>query len=378
MSITVKIDPKKAQRLKTFLKSSIYTDQDHDSISKSQYWKHHANMMNVDVDTKGFVHFKGKSGFYVPPSKNTLHRFFNNIKKATNNPYGIVKAIFARTRSQFQLPRFLSYDKAFDAVMNHDPISDPDLSLHRVNHLSLIKVSNVFPDLKSICTHYEKWSKMSVNWNIIYHYYYSNLLRGYIANDSIRTIVEIGSGNGNFPSIMWNDWSPKKIILIDLPETLAITYIFLSSLFPDANILLPNEVKTNTRHTVRHGGTLDNIDFALLTPQQLEIVQSESIDLAINIHSFQEMNHEQIDVYFEFIQRVVRNRGFFFSANRIEKIPTGEDEDPYQIMQTIPPNRFFEYPWKKQNEILINEVSRLNRLVQADAIGIKLERINKL
>lgn len=214
---------------------------------------------------------------------------------------------------------------------------------------------------------------MSVNHNIIYHYYYSNLLRGQIANDSIRTIVEIRSGNGNFPSIMWNDWSPKKIILIDLPETLAITYVFLSSLFPNANILLPNEVKS---HTVRHGGTLDNIDFALLTPQQLGIIQSESIDLAINIHSFQEMNHEQIDVYFEFIQRVVRNNGYFFSANRIEKIPTGEDA--YQIMQTSPPNRFFEYPWKNQNEILINEVSRLHRLVQADAIGIRLERINKL
>ena len=68
MSITVKIDSKKAQRLNTFLKSSIYTDQDHDSISKSPYWKHHASMMNVDVDTKGLVHYKGMSGFYVPPS----------------------------------------------------------------------------------------------------------------------------------------------------------------------------------------------------------------------------------------------------------------------------------------------------------------------
>ena len=32
----------------------------------------------------------------------------------------------------------------------------------------------------------------------------------------------------------------------------------------------------------------------------------------------------------------------------------------------------------KNNEILINEVSRLHRLGQADAIGIRLERINKL
>ena len=39
---------------------------------------------------------------------------------------------------------------------------------------------------------------------------------------------------------------------------------------------------------------------------------------------------------------------------------------------------YFEYPWDHNNKILINEVSGLHRLVQADAIGLRLEQVNKL
>ncbi|EKR34117.1 hypothetical protein [Leptospira interrogans] len=43
--------------------------------------------------------------------------------------------------------------------------------------------------------------------------------------------------------------------------------------------------------------------------------------------------------------------------------------DPYTRIQNEAPNRFFEFPWKKSNQILINEISRFSRLAQLDAIG---------
>jgi len=203
------------------------------------------------------------------------------------------------------------------------------------------------------------------NHNIISHYYYSNLLRGYILNNKIETVLEIGAGNGNFPSILYNDWSPLRLVMVDLPETLTTAFTFLSSSFPNAKIILPNEIE---------GKMPDEFDFILILPEQIDIIKNNSIDLAINIHSFQEMTHNQIDIYYKLIKRVVRLSGYFLSSNRIEKIPTGPEA--FAIEQSTPPNRFYDYPWSDKNKILIDEISSFHSLVQAEPIGIRLEQVN--
>ena len=76
-----------------------------------------------------------------------------------------------------------------------------------------------------------------------------------------------------------------------------------------------------------------------------------------------------------FIQRICRNLGYFFTANRIDKIPCGPDSLTQEQLE--PPNRFAEYPWDVRNEVLIYEISRLLRLVQLDDVAIRLEQIHK-
>lgn len=363
------LEKMKVESLKSFIDSNFYKDKNTNGISKSAYWEAESKHMKINIDKNGKIYYQGRSGFYVPQSKSGLVRFINKMKKIGPNPFKLVKGINSRLHKYFSAPRLLSYSESFDAVMNHLPITEPILSPYRVNHLSLKKTSGVFADLKSVKLHYEKWSNLSLSDNIIFHYYFLNLFKGFFKEDKIKTILEIGAGNGNFPSILFNDYSPKKIIIVDLPETIVTAYIFLSNLFPKARIKLPNEVK-NENNTLE-----DEIDFMFLTPNQLKYVNADSVDLAININSFQEMKHKQVDVYFNFIQRVVKNSGYFFTVNRIEKIPS--DDYAFKIEQTEPPIRFFEYPWNKKNKILINEVSRLHRLVQLHDIGIRLEKIKK-
>ena len=132
-------------------------------------------------------------------------------------------------------------------------------------------------------------------------------MRGFVGSESIKTVLEIGGGNGNFSSILHHDWAPVRVILMDLPETLAIAIPFLSNLFPHAKLLMPHEVKAH--------GLSDSFDFAFLTVHQMPILTDNSIDLATNFDSFQEMTHEQIQTYFKLVQRVCRNSGFFFSSN---------------------------------------------------------------
>ena len=355
MSITVKLDTNKAQRLERFLASEVYAKEKKNIISKSPYWEEHSQLINTDIKNDGVINIDGKSGFYAS------NKYFDRYLKYLLNPFKLLSKSKEIFKSKFRLPRYLSYAKAFDFVMNKKNILSP----HVINHEILKKSPNVYGSHKSIALHYKSWSKRTINHNILSHYYYSNLLRGYIRNNKIKTVLEIGAGNGNFPSILYNDWSPVRLIMIDLPETLTTAFTFLSSLFPNAKIILPNEI----------GDKIPNdFDFILMTPEQIDIIDDNSIDLAVNIHSFQEMTHQQINIYFKLIQRVVRLSGYFFSSNRIEKVPSGADS--FTIEQTILPNRFFEYPWNHKNKILINEVSSFQRLVQADASGIRLEEIH--
>jgi putative sugar O-methyltransferase len=336
------------------------------SVAKSEYWRYFADQLRTDV-TSAAVEVSGRSGFYVPPPASAVARLIHKVARAAKQPSLVGRWIGREVASRFEIPRLMSYEKAFDAVMSGADVSMPVMSPFALDHRKLAQRPDVFPNLASVVRHYQGWSGNKASASIINHYYYLNILRGSIEPGQIRTVLEIGAGNGNFPSILFHDWAPVRIVLIDLPQTLAISIPYLSSLFPSASIAMPNEIQA--------GGFPEEFDFAFLTVDQLDLVASDSVDLAINCHSFQEMTHGQIDLYFKLIQRVCRHSGWFFTANRVEKIPTGADA--FSVEQPDPPNRMAEYPWDAGNDVLIYEISRLSRLVQLDSVAIRLERISK-
>ncbi len=313
------------------------------------------------------VEISGESGFYVPKPSSLLTRATRKAVRGVREPARALKWFTRGIASVFEVPKLMPYDKAFDAVMTRDEISMPIVSAFAIDHRELLGVPGVFASAAAVRQHYKKWSGFDASANIYNHYYYQNVLRPFIAGDSIETILEIGAGNGNFPSILYHNLAPVRVVLIDLPETLAVSIPFLSSVFPGASIAMPNEIKA--------GGMPEHFDFAFLTVDQLDVIRDSSIDLAINCHSFQEMTHEQIGIYFDLIQRVCRQSGWLFAANRVEKIPCGPDG--FSVKQPDPPNRMAEYPWNPQNEVLVHELSKLSRLVQLDPVSLRLERIRK-
>jgi putative sugar O-methyltransferase len=303
----------------------------------------------------------------VPPHASILKRVGQRILRAVRHPARAAYGVGRLVAAPFAVPRLMPYRRAFDAVMSSAEISVPIMSTFAINHRDLAQQRGVFASSASIKRHYRAWSGYDASYNIINHYYYQNILRGFIDAGQVRTILEIGAGNGNFSSILYHDWAPVRIVLIDLPETLAVSIPFLSSLFGRAKVVMPNEI--------RNGRLPDEFDFAFLTVDQLETLADDSVDLAINCDSFQEMTHQQIHVYIELVQRVCWRLGFFFAANRVEKIPCGRDA--FTVRQPDPPNRMADYPWNRCNEVLVNEVSKLSRLVQLDGVSIRLERICK-
>ena len=85
-------------------------------------------------------------------------------------------------------------------------------------------------------------------------------------------------------------------------------YTFLKNLYPDSEMLLPNEIEKKSINE----DTLKKYDFIFITPSQIKQVDKNIIDLFLNTASFQEMTTEQIKVYIDFIQEIGKKKFLLF------------------------------------------------------------------
>ena len=149
-----------------------------------------------------------------------------------------------------------------------------------------------------------------------HNYYFDRIT---LETGKISSMLEIGGGAGILSSIFNLEHGCSNVI-IDLPEMLLVSSAFLLSLFPDKNILLPNEIGESN--------SISGYDFALVLANSTDAVRSLSFDLAVNTASLMEMTYPEVTGYFDLINHVLKPGGFFFCSNRMRK-------------QT----NFFKYPW---------------------------------
>ena len=361
--IEYKFSSKFVERFRDFLYSGFYRDVN--THAKSDYWKHHADTINIHISGNKIT-VDGDSGFNIPPpKKNRTKYLISRILNLINNPSSLIPLIKRNIGISQSEIKLLNYFEAFDKVMTHDPIADPDLSPYRINFRKLKEKQGVIASVEDMQRNYFARKKYKLTDSIVMAYYYYNILHGYTDITRIKTILEIGAGNGNLLSLL-SKCTNNTIIDVDLPEMLSCAILYISDLFPKAKILIPHEAKSDD---------FNRFDFVFLTPKKASMIKDNSVDLTINTNSFQEMRHKQIEEYFQLIQRVGKNDSYFFTSNKVEKIPCSPD--CWENESAEPPNRFSEYPWNPVNKTLIYEISRLTRLVQLDNTYIRLEQIKK-
>ena len=333
-------------RLEKFLSSDLFYNQP--EHAKSAYWKYHSKRIKYSIKNS-LLTLEGKSGFYIPDKKNSYNFFLRSLKI-------IVKKLIGLDRSHH-----LSYKAAFAKVMNEE--KKVGLQQLRFDKKKII-TKNISDCKKQFPFNYE------VNDFIIKSYYYINILNSYMELSKTKFIAEIGAGNGNLMALLKHHFNSKCIINIDLPETLTLCIAFLNNLFPNAKILLPNEINEKVGEDA-----LLNYDFIFLTPGQITLLEENLIDLFINTSSFGEMNMPQIEEYINLIQKVGKQGSFFFCHNSVDEIPVADDKQN-ENYQHIKPTRFFEYPFFN-NEVLFFEICRFTRLVQYSPSYLRLEKIKK-
>lgn len=175
--------------------------------------------------------------------------------------------------------------------------------------------------------------------------HYMQILRPYPAGN----YLEIGPGTGYLAALVREAWA-ARITVIDLPEILALGFLYLHTRFPHATFALPGEPGP--------------ADFTFHTSG--EAVPADSVDLAVNTASFGEMTPETIVGYFSVLRRVIKPAGLFFTVNREEKVMDGR------------PVRFAEYPWSPRDIDVLSGPSEMHQLVQAqNRMLMRLTRLAK-
>lgn len=353
-----KVSPEFIARFRNYLSSEEFGKVP--DYSKTEYWQYHSRAIDIAVSDNSIA-MRGQSGFYVPPTRNVIKRIVGAVK----SPSSFMASAKRRWRSLNPEIGLMNYFKAFEKVMNNDPITDPVLSPYRIDFKALRSKKGAVVSIKEMRKDFFLRHEYKINYSVIMAYYIYNILNGYIELKNIRTVLEIGAGNGTLAALLRKKIDKLTYVIVDLPETICLSMVFLKELFPDAKILMPHEKRV-------HG--FNEYDFIFLTPEQINVLDDNCVDLAINNHSFQEMSHKQVAEYFKLIQRCSKRGAYFYTANRVEKIPSGPDNGKETLE---PPQRFSDYPWVQSNKVLVHEICRLMRLVQLDNIYVHLERIEK-
>ena len=131
----------------------------------------------------------------------------------------------------------------------------------------------------------------------IRHIFLFSLLRktiGTLIENEIKVIMDIGSSYGALASIIKNNYPNTNIILVDLPEQLAIAKYYLKVKFPKAKFAKYNDLKHCDKI---NGDLISNYDFLLIPCFMYEKLETNSVDLVMNTVSFNEMSKEWLDYY---------------------------------------------------------------------------------
>lgn len=113
-----------------------------------------------------------------------------------------------------------------------------------------------------------------------------------VRNEQRCIVAEIGSGWGGFARHFKRLIPNATYICVDLPPTMLFAGVYLKTLFPNAKFLFHDE-----DDFVEKARDLSAYDFVFLPHFCFSGFDPESLDLAINMVSFQEMTSEQIDGY---------------------------------------------------------------------------------
>lgn len=234
----------------------------------THYWGHHLSKISIERVGEGKIRVMGESGFYFPGMTYYGADYINTIYKR----FGLMRTIDG---SQFDLTIPQHKNKFGYKIKG--------------KWISIDFLRSIYSARKIITESERKGEKIP---------------------ESSR-ILEIGSGTGIQALVFKLLFKDSTYFLVDFPETLALASVFLNLVLPDCKILYFNEWMERPDLLASN-----EYDFVLIPNYAMAYVPRNSIHLALNTVSMQEMNYETINMYFKELRRVLTAPSLFYQSNR--------------------------------------------------------------
>ena len=119
--------------------------------------------------------------------------------------------------------------------------------------------------------------------------------------NEINSILELGAGYGRTAYVFLKMIPNVKYIIADIPPALYVAERYLSNQFRDKKIFKFRDFKNFNEIKEE----FDQANIAFFLPFQLALLPPNNSDLFINISSFHEMRHDQIEWYFKLIDSLI-------------------------------------------------------------------------
>lgn len=115
------------------------------------------------------------------------------------------------------------------------------------------------------------------------------------------TVLEIGAGYGRLAQV-FHEFGAGKFIIVDIAPALFLAQMYLHAVFPSAKFFDFRSFEQFEDVQREY----EDAQFVFLSPNQIDQLPDNSVDLAININSFMEMTYQAVDHYMGSIDRICR------------------------------------------------------------------------
>jgi hypothetical protein len=248
----------------------------------SSYWEHHRSLAGLEIVDReqGLVRIRGESGFYFPGRSYSALEWVNTLDR-------LAWLAFSGWRRQAQ------------------PVDANALAF------SIPRGRNTFTRLGHAI------GRRRTAYDFLRAQYHLACVAPHLPAEIFSgarrlTSIEIGPGTGLLALAVKQQLSNSALVLVDLPETLAFSSVFLTMVLPEKRFLFLDGFEQKP-------DSWPEYDFTLLTPEAASRLPSAAFDLAWNTDSMQEMELGAIRDYFALLRRLLRNPALFYSSNRVEK-----------------------------------------------------------
>ena len=138
-----------------------------------------------------------------------------------------------------------------------------------------------------------------------FNHIYAKMITNFLNKDKKNVIIDLGGGYGKLGYYILKNIKNSTFIDFDIPETLVLAAYYLSKCYPNKKNFFYGEENFNSTTPI-------NYDLVFLPPWEIEKIESNSIQLAINKNSLGEMEPDAAKNYLNHIHRTSK---YFFSLN---------------------------------------------------------------